>query len=65
MGIVFAAQVNNKQAAGDYEGALKASKEAGRWTKIGFFAGITIAVLWLAFVFLFGGWAIMQNRNNY
>jgi hypothetical protein len=30
VGIVFAAQVNAKFDAGDYEGALKASKEANK-----------------------------------
>jgi len=40
VGIVFASQVNSKFAGGDYAGAEKASKEAGKWTKIGIFIGI-------------------------
>lgn len=48
-GIVFASQVNSKYDAGDYEGALKASKDAGKWTKIGFFVGI--AAIIIAFIF--------------
>lgn len=48
-GIVFASQVNSKYDAGDYPGALKASKDAGKWTKIGFFVGIAVIVL--AFIF--------------
>lgn len=54
-GIVFAAQVNSRYDAGDYEGAEKASKDAGRWTKIGFFAGIAFLVLYLIFILLLGG----------
>lgn len=38
-GIVFASQVNAKHALADYQGALKASREARRWTLIGFFVG--------------------------
>ena len=34
-GIVFAAQVSSKYVSGDYEGALQASREAAKWTKIG------------------------------
>lgn len=54
-GIVFAAQVNSRYDAGDYEGAEKASKDAGRWTKIAFFAGIAFLVLYLIFILLLGG----------
>jgi len=48
-GIVFAAQVNSKYDAADYDGALKASKDAGKWTKIGFFVGIAVIVLVVIF----------------
>lgn len=65
VGIVFAAQVNSKFAAGDYEGAVRASQNAGKFTKISFFIGIAVGVIWLAFIFLFGGMAIMRNRYNY
>ena len=52
-GIVNAARVETKYAAGDYEGALRSSEEAAKWTKIGFWlalAGIIIYLLFLAFV---------------
>ncbi|HRH49753.1 MAG TPA: CD225/dispanin family protein [Panacibacter sp.] len=52
-GIVFASQVNTKYAAGDYNGALQASKDAGKWTKIGFWIGIgwiILSVIWVVFV---------------
>lgn len=57
-GIVFATQVNSKYAAGDYAGALKASQDAGKWTKIGFWIGVIGIACYLAFIFLFGGLAI-------
>jgi hypothetical protein len=67
-GIVFAAQVNSKWATGDYAGALQSSKEAGRWTKLGFFIGLGVIVLYVAAVFLFGVsafWATSHQYNNY
>src|ERR1700712_2848264 len=64
VGIVFASQVNSKFAAGDYEGALRASKDAARFTKIGFIISIVLIAFWCAFLFLFGGWAIMQSNSH-
>lgn len=67
-GIVFAAQVNSKYDAGDYDGSTKASAEAAKWTKIGFFVGLAFIVLYLIFIFLLGGTAfwsaatMMQNQ---
>jgi hypothetical protein len=60
-GIVFAAQVNSKYDAGDYEGAVKASNDAGKWTKIGFFTGIAFIVLYFIFIFLLGGAALFTS----
>jgi|SRR5436190_6161391 hypothetical protein len=48
VGIIFAAQVNTKQQAGDMEGAEKSRKEAAKWTKIGFWVGIA----WIVLIFL-------------
>jgi hypothetical protein len=66
VGIVFASQVNSKYDAGDFDGALKASKDAAKWTKIAFFVGISVWVLYLLFIFLLGGtafWsAAMMNQ---
>ena len=53
-GIVFAAQVNSKLAAGDNEGAEKARREAAKWTKIGFWVGIAWIVLVCLFYFVLG-----------
>lgn len=53
-GIVFASKVNSLYDTGDFEGALKASKDAGKWTKIGFFIGLAIIVIYIAFWAIFG-----------
>ena len=44
-GIVFAAKVSSLYAAGKYEEAEAASKNAGKWTKIGFFCGLAGVVI--------------------
>jgi len=64
-GIVFASQVNSKYAAGDYAGALKASQDAAKWTKIGFFIGLGICVLYILVFVLFGVGAFWNTRNNF
>lgn len=65
-GIVFAAQVNSKIASGDYAGAIRASQDAAKWTKIGFFLGLASIVITLIFTFGFGGWALFhRNYSNY
>ena len=46
-GIVFASKVSSLYAAGNYEAALQASKDAGKWTKIGFIVGLVVIVLYL------------------
>lgn len=53
-GIVFASQVNSRYDMGDYEGALKASADAGRWTKIGFFVGLGILLLYIILIVFVG-----------
>ena len=62
-GIVFAAQVNSKYDAGDYDGAVKSAKEAAKWTKIGFFCGIAFIIIYLIFIFLLGGAAIWSSAS--
>lgn len=54
VGIVFASQVNTKFDSGDYQGALKASSDAGKWTKIAFFIGIAQFIIGILLV-AFGG----------
>jgi hypothetical protein len=54
VGIIFAAQVNTKQQAGDMEGAEKSRREAAKWTKLGFWIGIAQWVLIILFYFVIG-----------
>lgn len=64
-GIVFASQVNSKWASGDHAGAQKASLEAGKWTKIGFFVGLAVMVIYIIAIFGFGLTAFWTQRNAY
>ena len=54
VGIIFAAQVNTKQQAGDMEGAEKSRREAAKWTKLGFWIGLGILVLYVLFWLVLG-----------
>ena len=54
VGIIFAAQVNTKQQAGDNEGAEKARREAAKWTKIGFWVGLGCDNTLFVFLFVYG-----------
>ena len=63
-GIVFATQVNSKYDAGDYAGALQASKEAGKWTKVSFWIGLGLIIALAIFLFFFGGWAYYMAKRN-
>jgi hypothetical protein len=53
-GIVNAANVNSKYAGGDYAGAEAASKAAGKYTKIGFYCGIALIILYVIFFVVMG-----------
>ena len=59
VGIVNAANVNSRYDTGDLVGADRASKEAGRWTKIGFWVGLGLNLLvilaWVLMAFVFVG----------
>lgn len=50
VGIIKASSVESKFRAGDYEGALEASKSAGKWTKLGFFISIAVYILYFLFI---------------
>lgn len=54
VGIVNAANVNSRYNSGDYDGAQRAANEAAKWTKLGFFIGLGLIVLYFVLVFLFG-----------
>lgn len=45
--IVFAAQVNGKLGAGDYNGAVETSKKARTWCWVSFWVGLGVSSLWL------------------
>jgi uncharacterized membrane protein YvbJ len=45
--IVFAAQVNTKVASGDYNGAIKSSRQAKMWCWISFGGGLGISLIYL------------------
>jgi hypothetical protein len=45
--IVYAAQVNTKLQAGDFEGAIIASDNAKKWCWISFVAGILFLILYV------------------
>ncbi|TDH21433.1 TIR domain-containing protein [Segetibacter sp. 3557_3] len=54
VGIINAAKVNNLYAAGDYNGALKASQDAAKWTKIAVVSGIVVYGLYFLLVLVLG-----------
>lgn len=60
-GIVNAASVNTKYAIGDHLGAKAASDAAAKYTKIGFFVGIGVIVLYIIFVVVLGVGGAMMN----
>ena len=70
VGIVNAANVNSRFDAGDFAGADRASKEAGKWTKVGFWVGLGLNLLaiivWILMVFVFvGAAAAGAASHNY
>lgn len=60
VGIVYATQVNSKFDSGDFDGAMKASKDAKSWMKWGLIAGAIVVVLYLVFIFALGGLAFLS-----
>ena len=64
VGIVNAASVSSKYASGDYEGSLRASQEAAKWTKIGFWVGIGVVALYILFFVVLGVWGFIAASSN-
>lgn len=60
-GIVYASKVESLFNAGDIQGAENASKEAGKWTKIGFGIGIAVVLLYIIFMVVFVGLGIANG----
>jgi hypothetical protein len=52
--IVFASQVNSKVQAGDYHGAMEASRKAKMWSWISFGLGLLSSVIWVVIQFSAG-----------
>lgn len=50
--IVFAAQVNGKLAAGDYNGAVETSKKAKIWCWISFGVGLGIVLIYISLMII-------------
>lgn len=50
--IVFAAQVNGKLAAGDYNGAVETSKKAKMWCWISFGVGLGIVLIYISLMII-------------
>lgn len=69
--IVYASQVNSKYNAGDYEGALRASKNAKTWWIVAVVSGLVILIGYIVFIFVFAGEAFWEayeaeiERSNY
>lgn len=61
-GIVNATKVESRWYAGDKDGALQASKDAAKWTKIGFFVGIVGIILYVLLIVVFG---VMGNAGRF
>lgn len=46
--IVYASQVNSKQSAGDYAGAVEASNKAKTWSIVSVVAGVVFGIIYVA-----------------
>ncbi len=61
VGIVNATRVESRFYAGDVAGSNQASADAGKWTKIGFWVGLGVGVLYVIIVVVFGVGAGMMG----
>lgn len=52
--IVYAAQVNSKWTAGDYEGAKLSSKNAKIWAWVAFGVGLAVVLIWFILAVVIG-----------
>ena len=53
VGIVYAARVDSLYRTGEYEAALDASRQAGKWTKISFWLGLA-SILFVVILYASG-----------
>ena len=61
VGIVYASKVDELYYAGDYAGALAASKNAHQWSLVGIVVSIGFGVLFVLFYFFFVGAAVFAS----
>ena len=62
VGIVHASKVESQFNYGNYEAAKKASEDAAKWTKIGFWIGLIVLLLYIIFIAVVGVGAGMANE---
>ncbi len=60
-GVVFAAQVNSKVAAGDIQGAMESSKKAKMFSFIAIGLGAAAIICYVIFFVVVGGIGIMNS----
>ncbi|MBK7215316.1 MAG: CD225/dispanin family protein [Bacteroidales bacterium] len=60
-GIINAAKVETRFYAGDFMGAQQASSEAGKWTKIGFWIGLGVFIIYILYII---GIVIVAGTNG-
>jgi hypothetical protein len=63
-GIINASNVESRFSAGDVAGAERASKEAGKWTKVALFCGLGIGVLYIIYFVVLGA-TVFSNAAAY
>jgi hypothetical protein len=52
VGIVFASKVESLYSSGNFDGATEASKNAKKWTSLGFWIGLAVIVLYVIFLII-------------
>lgn len=50
VGVVYASKVSGLYQTGHYAEAEQASRDAGKWTKIGFFCGLGFLILYVILI---------------
>jgi hypothetical protein len=63
-GIVNAASVSSRYNAGDFEGAQRASQQAGKWTKWSFWLGISVVIIYVLIYVIFGIALVANGFDN-
>jgi len=53
VGIINASKVSSAHAVGNYRLADQASRDAGKWTKLGFFCGLAVNLLLILFYVIY------------